>query len=200
MAGANELKDHWQEQRLFLSRVLWSVAIVLVLTGGLIARLIQLQIIDYERFADLSQGNRVRIEPLAPTRGLILDRNGLVLAENLPTWQLVAIPEQIEDLNATLAELESLSLLDPTERERTVELVRSHRGFERVALTNLDDEQAATFAVRRHLYRGVDIQEGLVRGEGAGHLGSPVVRWGAEWVRGTRGMSAPATHWTVSRR
>jgi penicillin-binding protein 2 len=174
MAGTNEaLKDHWQEQRLFISRVLWSVAIVLLLTGGLIVRLVQLQVFDYERFSDLSQGNRVRIEPLAPTRGLILDRNGLVLAENLPTWQLVAIPEQIEDLDATLAELESLSLLDPTERERLVELVRSHRGFERVALTNLDDEQAATFAVRRHLYRGIDIQEGLVRhypfGEAAAH-------------------------------
>ena len=174
MAGPNvSLKDHWQEQRLFLSRVLWSVAVVLVLTGVLISRLFQLQVVDYERFSDLSQGNRVRIEPLAPTRGLIYDRNGLVIAENLPTWQLVAVPEQIEDLDATLAELESVGLLDASGREGLIELVRSHRGFERVALANLDDAQAARFAVRRHRYRGIDIQEGLVRhypfGEIAAH-------------------------------
>lgn len=174
MVGTNEsLKDHWQEQRLFLSRVLWSVAIVLVLTAALIVRLVQLQVFDYERFADLSQGNRLKIEPLAPTRGLILDRNGLVVAENLPTWQLVATPEQIEDLDGTLAELEALGLLNPAARPELIELVRSHRGFERVTLVNLDDEQAATFAVRRHHYGGIDIQEGLVRhypfGEAAAH-------------------------------
>lgn len=174
MMGTNEsLKDHWQEQRLFLSRVLWSVAIILVLTGALIARLAQLQIVDYERFSDLSQGNRVKIEPLAPTRGLILDRNGLVLAENLPTWQLVATPEQIDDLDATLSELETLELLEPSARSELIALIRSHRGFERVTLTNLSDEQAARFAVRRHRFGGIDIQEGLVRhypfGEIAAH-------------------------------
>lgn len=174
MAGTNEsLKDHGQEQRLFLSRVLWSVAVILALTVGLVARLTHLQIVNYERFADLSQGNRLRIEPLAPTRGLILDRNGLVLAENLPTWQLVVTPEQIDDLEGTLAALEALELLEPTAREELIALVRSHRGFERVTLVNLNDEQAARFAVRRHHYRGVDIQEGLVRhypfGEVAAH-------------------------------
>ncbi|MGD8810090.1 MAG: penicillin-binding protein 2, partial [Gammaproteobacteria bacterium] len=174
MAGPHvSLKDHWSEQRLFISRVLWSVAAVLVLTGILIARLVQLQIVDYERFADLSQGNRLRIEPLAPTRGLILDRNGLVVAENLPTWQLIVIPEQILDLDATLSELESLGLLDPSARPALKDLVQSQRGFERVTLANLDDSQAARFAVRRHLFSGVDIQEGLVRhypfGEVAAH-------------------------------
>jgi len=174
MGGPNvSLKDHWREQRLFFSRVLWSIAAVLVLTGVLIARLVQLQVVDYERFADLSQGNRLRIEPLAPTRGLIFDRNGLVLAENLPTWQLVVIPEQVVDLDATLSELESLDLLDPAARPGLKELVQSQRGFERVTLANLDDSQAARFAVRRHLFSGVDIQEGLVRhypfGEVAAH-------------------------------
>jgi len=174
MARPNvSLKDHWQEQRLFVSRILWSVAVVLVLTGALIARLIQLQIVDYERFADLSQGNRLKIEPLAPTRGLILDRNGLVVAENLPTWQLVAIPEQIAELEVTLGELEDLGLLETAARPGLIDLVRSHRGFERVALTNLDDAQAARFAVRRHRFHGIDIQEGLVRhypfGEAAAH-------------------------------
>jgi penicillin-binding protein 2 len=167
------IKDHWQEQRLFLSRLLASAVVVLLLVAGLVARLVQLQVIDHQRFAELSQGNRLHIEPLAPTRGLIVDRNGLVIAENLPTWQLVAVPEQIVDLEATLVELEQLGLLDPQQRTALITLVRSHRGFERVTLTNLDDEQAARFAVRRHRFVGVDIQEGLVRnypfGEVAAH-------------------------------
>ena len=167
------LKDHWQEQRLFLSRLLVAAVVVLLLIAGLVTRLVQLQVVEHQRFAELSQGNRLHIEPLAPTRGLILDRNRLVIAENLPTWQLVAVPEQIHDLEATLIELEELELLDPQAREGLIDLVRSHRGFERVALTNLDDSQAARFAVRRHRFVGVDIQESLVRnypfGEIAAH-------------------------------
>ena len=79
-----QLKDHWQEQRLFLSRIIAAAIIVLLLSGLLVTRLVQLQIVDFERFIELSQGNRFRIEPLPPNRGLIYDRNGLVIAENRP--------------------------------------------------------------------------------------------------------------------
>jgi penicillin-binding protein 2 len=168
-----QFKDHWREQRLFLSRVIASAVIVLLLTGGLIARLVQLQVVDYQRFSELSQGNQIKIEPLAPTRGLIFDRNGLTLAENVPTWQLVAVPEQIADLDAVLAELEALELLDPGDRPVLVDLIRSSRRFQRVTLTNLNEVQAARFAVRRHRYPGIDIQEGLIRyypyGEAVAH-------------------------------
>jgi penicillin-binding protein 2 len=158
-----ELKDHWQEQKLFFSRIIAAAVIVLLLTGLLIARLVQLQVVDYERFSELSQGNRFRIEPLPPNRGLIFDRNGVVIAENLPNWELVAIAEEIEDLESTLTQLEGLGLVDPSEHNTLRDLVRSHRGFERVKLSNLSEEQAATFAVRRHRFAGVDIQEALVR-------------------------------------
>jgi penicillin-binding protein 2 len=167
------LKDHWQEQRLFLSRVIAAAVVIVALTGVLIARLVQLQIIDYQRFSELSQGNRLRIEPLAPTRGLIYDRNGAVVAENLPTWQLVAVPEQVDDLDAALHDLETLKLLNPAEHDSLIDLIRSHRAFERVKLTNLTETQAARFAVRRHRFPGIDIEEGLVRyypfGEAAAH-------------------------------
>lgn len=156
-------KDHWKEQRLFQSRIIASAIIVVLLSGLLVVRLVELQIVDYQRFSELSQGNRLKIEPLAPTRGLIFDRNGLVVAENLPTWQLVAVPEQIADLEAVLDELENLGLLDPANRENSIDLVRSHRGFERVTLRNLSEAEAARFAVRRHRFAGVDIQEGLMR-------------------------------------
>lgn len=169
-----------KEQRLFLSRVIAAAVLVVLLTGVLVWRLVQLQIVDYQRFSERSRGNQIRIEPLAPTRGLIFDRNGLVVAENLPTWQLVVVPEQIEDLDAVLDELESLELLEDANREELIQLVRSHRSFERVAISNLSESQAARFAVRRHRFQGVDIQEGLFRyypfAEAAAHASGYVGR------------------------
>ncbi|HEX7237477.1 MAG TPA: penicillin-binding protein 2, partial [Gammaproteobacteria bacterium] len=173
MASSREFKDPWAEQRLFLSRVIAAAVIVLLLSGVLVTRLVQLQILNYERFAELSQGNRFRIDPVAPTRGIIYDRNGVVIAENRPNWELVATAEQIDNLDRTLRSLEALGLVDPSEHDTLRKLVRSHRGFERVKLSNLSEEQAATFAVRRHLFSGVDIQEALTRyypfGEASAH-------------------------------
>ena len=173
MARPQTLKDPWQEQRLFLSRLIAAAVIVVVLTGILIGRLVQLQIVNYQRFSDLSQGNRFRIEPLPPNRGLIFDRNGLVIAENLPNWELVAVAEEIDNLDDTLHSLEDLGLVDPAEHDNLRDLVRSHRGFERVKLSNLTEEQAATFAVRRFRFPGIDIQEALARyypfGEASAH-------------------------------
>jgi penicillin-binding protein 2 len=168
-----QLKDHWQEQRLFLSRIIAAAVVVVLLSGLLVTRLVQLQILDFERFVELSQGNRFRIEPMPPNRGLIYDRNGRVIAENRPNWELVAIGEQIDDLDRALRSLEELGLVDPSERSNLRDLIRSHRGFERVKLSNLTEEQAATFAVRRHLFSGIDIQEALTRyypfGEATAH-------------------------------
>ncbi|MEE8543936.1 MAG: penicillin-binding protein 2 [Gammaproteobacteria bacterium] len=156
-------KDHWKEQRLFVSRLIAAIVIILLLTGVLVGRLFQLQVLEHQQFTAMSQGNRIRIEPLSPTRGLIFDRNGVVLAENLPTWELVVIPEEIADLDSSLDELEALGLVDPDQRSGITELVRSRRGFERVRLRSLSEEEAARFAVRRHHFPGVDITEGLVR-------------------------------------
>lgn len=163
MSVAVPLKDHWKETRLFLSRLIAAAVVIVLLTALLAGRLIQLQVIDYQRFSEMSQGNRLRIEPLPPTRGLVLDRNGVLVAENLPTWQLVVIPEEVSDLDYTLTTLEGLGLLDPEEHDALIELVRSRRRFERVQLRNLSEEAASRFAVRRHQFPGVDIQEGLIR-------------------------------------
>jgi penicillin-binding protein 2 len=163
MNAAVPLKDHWKEQRLFLSRLIAAAVIMFLLTGVLVYRLVQLQIVDYQQFAEMSQGNRLRIEPLAPTRGLVYDRNGNILAENLPAWELVLTPEQVPDLDTTLAELVRTGLVDAEAQDALTALVRSHRRFENVMLSNLSDEQAARFAVRRYQFPGVDIREGLIR-------------------------------------
>ncbi|MGE4658468.1 MAG: penicillin-binding protein 2, partial [Gammaproteobacteria bacterium] len=163
MVTAVPLKDHQSEKRLFLSRLIIAAFVILVLTALLVGRLVQLQIVDYQRFSELSQGNRLRIEPLPPTRGLVFDRNGVLLAENIPTWQLVMIPEEVINIDDTLARLKTLGLLDSGEHQEVVDFVGLRRDFERVRLRNLTEEDASRFAVRRHQFPGVDIQEGLIR-------------------------------------
>ena len=111
MAGSVRLKDHWGEQRLFGRRIIAATVVILLLVSALFARLFYLQVVKHEYFSDLSQGNRIRIEPLPPSRGLILDRNGEPLALNRPAYQLELIREQTPDVEDTLARLVGLELL-----------------------------------------------------------------------------------------
>src|ERR1700693_1038477 len=90
---AVRIKDHWREQRLFDQRAVICSATMAVATFGLIVRLFVLQVARHEYYADLSQGNRVRNEPIPAARGLILDRHGEVIAGNQPGYQLELVPE-----------------------------------------------------------------------------------------------------------
>jgi penicillin-binding protein 2 len=108
MAGSVRLKDHWAEQRLFGRRIIAASIVILLLVGALGARLLYLQVVKHEYYSDLSQGNRIRIEPLPPSRGLIFDRNGDALALNRPAYQLELIREQTPDVEDTLARLVAL--------------------------------------------------------------------------------------------
>ena len=170
---SHPLKDHWKELRLFRSRVIGAAVVVSLLTGVLIWRLVDLQVIRHQSFSELSQDNQIKIEPLPPTRGVIYDRNRRILATNEPTWQLTAVREDIDDLEAALAELEALDVLEPANRPALIESVRAQPGWQPVLLANLNEVQAATFAVHGHRFRGIDIQAGLIRfypdGEAAAH-------------------------------
>ena len=106
------IKDHWAETRLFNRRVLVASVLTLGLTGLVVGRLAQLQIFEYEYFSAQSQGNRIRVQPVPPTRGLIYDRNGVVLAENQPSYQLELTPEQVPDTAETLHRLIDIGLID----------------------------------------------------------------------------------------
>ncbi|MCZ6560265.1 MAG: penicillin-binding protein 2 [Gammaproteobacteria bacterium] len=164
MLRQEPIKDTWAEQRLFNNRVIWALAGMLLLSGLLTNRLIHLQVVEYQRYADLSHGNRVRIQPLAPTRGIIFDRNGVVMAENLPVYQMALIAEQVSDIERTLDRLMELDLIDDEQRERFFRARRGKRSFEAVPLRyRLNDEELARFSVHRHEFPGVDIQAALVR-------------------------------------
>ena len=158
------IKDHHSERRLFIGRVILTSVFAIVLLGVVIVRLVQLQIIDYEHFAERSQGNRIRIEAVPPIRGLVFDRMGRVLAENLPAYQLELIPEQVEDVDETLQRLARLELIEADDIPRFRELSRSGPRFKPVTLNlRLDDEQIAHFAIQRPRFPGVDFRPRLVR-------------------------------------
>jgi penicillin-binding protein 2 len=134
------------------------------LLSVVVARLVQLQVRDYELFAEKSQGNRVRIEAVPPTRGLILDRRGQVVAENLPAYQLELIPEQVPDLKDTLARLASFGLIRHEDIPRFNGLSQTGPRFKPVTLRfRLTDDEIATFATQRPRFPGVDFQPRLVR-------------------------------------
>jgi penicillin-binding protein 2 len=164
MSRSVRIKDHHGEQRLFEGRAIAAAVIMVIALGSVIARLVWLQVIQYDYFADLSQGNRIKIEPVPPNRGLILDRNGLPLATNAPSYQLELTREQVTDIDATLVGLSQLGLLDNADFPSLKKDIRSRRSFEAVPVKlQLTDEELARFAARRYQFPGVEIRPRLTR-------------------------------------
>ncbi|MGO9990412.1 MAG: penicillin-binding protein 2 [Steroidobacteraceae bacterium] len=161
------IKDHWAEQRIFTIRGIVAGVIVAVLLLTVAGRLFYLQVIKHDYYAELSQGNRVHTDPIPPSRGLILDRHGVVLADNLPAFQLELVREQVggmAELDAALARLVAIGLLDADELRGLKRTILSHHVYESVPLKlALDDEEMARFAVHRYEFTGVDIRTRLSR-------------------------------------
>ncbi|MED5253119.1 MAG: penicillin-binding protein 2 [Pseudomonadota bacterium] len=159
------LKNPEQELRIFRVRALLAVLVVIVLTSLLVSRLGYLQIVQHDLYSTRSEKNRVRVEPLPPNRGLIYDRNGTLLAENRPTYNLTLVRERVDDLDDTLALI--VDLLELPEEEIEAFQVRSRqrqRPFQPALLmSDLSEEQIARLAVNRHLLPGVEVEAQLLR-------------------------------------
>ncbi len=159
------LKNPEQELRIFRVRALLAVLVVIVLTSLLVGRLGYLQIVQHDLYSTRSEKNRVRVEPLPPNRGLIYDRNGTLLAENRPTYNLTLVRERVDDLDDTLALL--VDLLELPEEEIEAFQVRSRqrqRPFQPALLmSDLSEEQIARLAVNRHRLPGVEVEAQLLR-------------------------------------
>ena len=164
MSYRSHVSDHSYEASIFRFRAIVAALICLLMIGMLLLRLAWLQIVEYSRFADLSEHNRIRLMELPPTRGLIYDRNGVILAENKPIFHLEIIPEQVDDMDATLAGLGEIVALTDTEIENFKDQLRAHRAFQRISLrTRLNEEEVARLAVNRHRFPGMDINARLSR-------------------------------------
>ncbi len=174
MPYRSHVSDHSYEASIFKFRAIVAAIICLLMLSGLLFRLAWLQIVDYAHFSDLSEHNRIRLMELPPTRGLIYDRNGVILAENKPTFHLEIIPEQVDDMDETLKGLGEIVTISDAEIERFKEQLRVGRSFQGISLrTRLNEEEVARLAVNRHRFPGMDINARLSRfypqGEIAGH-------------------------------
>ena len=176
MTPSITLKDKASESKLLRKRVLTALAGVVLLSGVLVARLTYLQVISHAHFATLSEDNRVKIVPIPPTRGLIYDRNGVVLAQNQPSFSLEVVPEAVKDMDATLQGLAEIIDIRENDLERFRKLLKRKRLFEGIPLRfRLSEEEVARFAVNRHRFPGVDIEARLTRHYPLGAVAAHVV-------------------------
>jgi penicillin-binding protein 2 len=158
------IKDQNREKRLILARTLVAVAGVFVLMLVVVARMAYLQVLNHQHFSILSHENRVKLVPVPPTRGLIYDRNGVILAENQPSFRLVATPEQVPNMDEALAGLAGIIALSEQEIDEFREELRRRRRFEEVPLKlRLNEDEVARLAVDRHRFPGFEVQAQLTR-------------------------------------
>ncbi|MBF0219791.1 MAG: penicillin-binding protein 2 [Gammaproteobacteria bacterium] len=158
------IKDPQWERRLFLNRSILGGGIALLLVVVLAARLYYLQVVNHDHFSTLSANNRLTLQPLPPTRGLIFDQRGVVVAENIPSYTLEVVREQVADLEITLQVIATLIPISEDDLQRFNKEIKRKRRFDSVPLRfKLSDEEVARIAVNRHLLPGVDVHSRLVR-------------------------------------
>lgn len=170
------IKNMVVEQVMFQRRAFvagTAVALGLMLLFG---RMVHLQVLEHQHFRTLSENNRVKIVPVEPTRGLIYDRNGVVLAQNTPTYSLDVVPGAVRDIDALLTELRMLVTITESDEKRFRKSLSNQGRFDNVPLRlRLDDEEVARFAVNRHRFPGVDVRARLSREYPLGSLLAHVV-------------------------
>jgi penicillin-binding protein 2 len=172
-----ELKDNQRELHKFRLRLTVLGGLVFICFGLLLMRFIWLQVIQYSDFAVKAEDNRIAIVPIAPNRGLILDRNGVVLARNFSAYTLEVTPAKLTmTLDETIDELAKLVSIEVKDRKRFRKLLEESKRFESVPLrTRLTDEEVARFSAHRFRFPGVEIQARLFRQYPMGEIASHVI-------------------------
>lgn len=163
--GHRAIKD---EQRLFENRAWVGFVVIALCILALLGRYVWLQIFAFDSFSTRSQNNSVAVTPVVPNRGIIYDRRGRVIAENLPAYRLEIVPEKVpgkqQGLEVLLDELSSLIVLDEHDLAAFHKSRRNYRVFDSVPLKfNLSEQEVARFSVDRHRFHGVDVVPYLSR-------------------------------------
>lgn len=165
MTSPIRLKDHERDARLIGQRLAIGAGLVVVVLAILLARMYYLQVIQYEHHSTLAENNRIHVQPLPPARGLIYDRNGVILADNRPSFSLTLTRERAGDWPAVLDTLVEVLELTEEDRELFERRVRQgRRAFEPIPiLFELDEQQIALIAVNQFRLPGVEVDVKLVR-------------------------------------
>ena len=159
-----DLKDSQLESRIFGSRTIIAVCLVMVLLGLILMRYYALQITEYEVYRTQSERNRVQLQPLPPKRGLIYDRNGVLLADNRPSYVLSVVRERVGDLDVALSELQTLLPVSERDLENFHKKINRSRPYEPVPLRfRLTENERALLAVNRFRLPGVVVEAQLLR-------------------------------------
>lgn len=168
-----ELKNVEQELSRFNTRLFAAAAFVLFGFGLLGARLVHLQIVKHEELSTQAENNRIAVVPIVPNRGLILDRNGVVLANNYSAYTLEVTPTKAGPLDPLIDRLSEIVDIQPRDRKRLKRLMEESKGFESLPIrTKLSDEEVARFTARRFEFPGVDIKARLFRNYPLGETGA----------------------------
>jgi penicillin-binding protein 2 len=159
MASPAALKDPHKEKAIFFNRLMIIALLLLTAFSGLTYRYYSLQITNYQSYQTQSERNRVQLRPVPPVRGLIFDRNGVLLAENRPSYQLAIVRERVDDLATTLAQLKLLLDLSDEQIEGFHKNSKGRRPFQSIALKlQLNEQDIALMAVNRHKFAGVEVE------------------------------------------
>ncbi|WP_440053775.1 penicillin-binding protein 2 [Pseudoalteromonas sp. T1lg65] len=158
------IRDHSAEANLFARRAFVGFVFVVILIGILFHNIYTLQIKEHQTYKTRSNENRIKVLPVAPNRGLIYDRNGVLLAENRPVYNLEVVPEQVEDLDAALAEVSQLIELTESQITEFKKEIRNKRRFKSQVLKGrLNEQEVAIMSVNQHKFPGFSIEARLSR-------------------------------------
>jgi penicillin-binding protein 2 len=158
------IKNHSAEANLFARRTFITFIGVLVMLFILFSNVYSLEVSSYDKYKTKSNSNRIKLLPVAPNRGLVFDRNGVLLAENKPIFSLEVIPEDVDDIKKSLAEVSSLLEISVEKQEKALKSLRSKRRFKPIEISSrLSDQQVATFSVNQHKFPGFFIDARLKR-------------------------------------
>ncbi|HET8584340.1 MAG TPA: penicillin-binding protein 2, partial [Casimicrobiaceae bacterium] len=174
--GTAELRNPERDLHHFRRRLSLVAALVFIAFCGLFARFFYLQVVQHAHFETLAETNRIAIVPIVPNRGVITDRNGIVLAQSYSAYTLEITPSRVGNLDATIDKLAEIVDIEPRDRKRFRKLLDESKNFESLPIrTKLTDEEVARFAVNRYRFPGVDIKARLFRQYPFGEIASHVV-------------------------
>ena len=172
-----ELNDNDREIHQFRMRLTALVVLVFICFGLLVARFVWLQVIKHNEYMAQAEDNRIALVPIPPNRGLIVDRNGVVLARNYSAYTLEITPSKLRaELDSVIDELAKLVEIDARDRRRFKRLLEESKNFASVPIrTRLTDEEVARFTAQRFRFPGVEVQARLFRQYPLGEVASHVI-------------------------
>ncbi|MFT6193442.1 MAG: penicillin-binding protein 2 [Cognaticolwellia sp.] len=158
------IRNHSAEANLFARRTFITFAGIIILSLVLFSNVYNLQVSSYQKYQTRSNSNRIKLLPVAPNRGLIYDRNGVLLADNTPVYSLEVIPEQVNDIKKRLSAVSQLLDISQEKQDTLLQVMQSKRRFKPIELySRLSEQQVALFSVNQHKFPGFFIDARLKR-------------------------------------